>query len=80
MTFCWSARLGSLGPAEKRQLIQSVVEEAGLNAGLPLLATVSAAFYPEDGRDTEDLLAESARILNLAKRVNSGGGHVDGRS
>ena len=66
--------------AEKRELIQHIVEEAGLSAGLPLFAAVGAAFYPEDGRDTEDLLAESARRLNLAKRFNSGGEHATGRS
>jgi len=75
--------LPGLGPselAEKRALIQRVVEDAALTVGLPLCATVSAAFYPEDGRDTEDLLAESSRMLNLAKRIHAGGGHFDGHS
>jgi diguanylate cyclase (GGDEF)-like protein len=75
--------LPGFGPsdfAEKRGLIQKIVEETGLSAGLPLFATVGAAFFPEDGRDTEDLLAESARRLNLAKQFEHGGGHIGGCS
>ena len=67
---------GPSGFAEKRGLIRNIVEEAGLSVGLPLFAVVGAAFYPEDGRDTEDLLAESSRRLNLAKRVASGVDHA----
>lgn len=67
--------LPGFGPSdftEKRGLIQRIVEETGLTVGLPLFAAVGAAFYPEDGPDTEDLLTESARRLNLAKRAASG--------
>ncbi len=42
---------------EKRGLIQKIVEDAGVNAGLPLFAVVGAAFFPDDGTDAEDLLA-----------------------
>jgi diguanylate cyclase (GGDEF)-like protein len=75
--------LPGFGPSdftEKRGLIQRIVEETGLTVGLPLFAAVGAAFYPEDGPDTEDLLTESARRLNLAKRAASGGedGDQDG--
>jgi diguanylate cyclase (GGDEF)-like protein len=67
--------LPGFGPADlvkKRELIQRIVEETGLSAGLPLFANVGAAFYPQDGRDTEDLLAEASRRMNMAKRFDSG--------
>jgi diguanylate cyclase (GGDEF)-like protein len=71
--------LPGFGPSdfeEKRRLIERAVEDVGLSAGLPLFATVGAAFYPQDGRDADDLLAESARRLNEAKRVHAGGEHA----
>lgn len=52
---------------EKRESIQRIVEEIGVSAGLPLFATVGAAFYPENGTDAEDLLAAAARQLTAAR-------------
>jgi putative nucleotidyltransferase with HDIG domain len=50
--------------AEKEKQIQRLVEEAGGESG----ARVGAAFYPQDGADTEDLLAEAGRRLYVAQQ------------
>ncbi len=66
------------GLAEKRARIQNAVEEAGAAAGLPLRAGVGAAFFPEDGSDTEGLLAAAAERLPRAECGAPGG--EDGRT
>jgi diguanylate cyclase (GGDEF)-like protein len=53
---------------EKCQAVKKIVEETGSSAGLPLFASVGAAFYPADGTDAEDLLAVAAQKLNLARQ------------
>jgi diguanylate cyclase (GGDEF)-like protein len=52
---------------EKRESVQRIVEEIGVSAGLPLFATVGAAFFPEDGSDAEDLLAAAGQRLIPAR-------------
>jgi diguanylate cyclase (GGDEF)-like protein len=52
---------------EKRESVQRIVEEIAVSAGLPLFATVGAAFFPEDGTDAEDLLAAAGQRLILAR-------------
>jgi diguanylate cyclase (GGDEF)-like protein len=47
--------------ADRQELIQKAVEETGINAGFPLFVDIGAAFFPDDGRDAEDLLATAAR-------------------
>lgn len=46
---------------DKREQIQTIVEESGVSAGLPLYASVGAAFFPDDGSDAEDLLAIASK-------------------
>jgi GGDEF domain-containing protein len=50
---------------DKREAIRRIVEEAGVSAGLPLFAVVGTAFFPRDGGDAEDLLAETARRVSM---------------
>ncbi|MBZ5618348.1 MAG: diguanylate cyclase [Acidobacteriia bacterium] len=58
---------------EKHARIQRAVEELGLRAGLPLSASVGAAFFPKDASDAEGLLATAAERLRLVWR----GAHGD---
>ena len=58
---------------EKREMIKRIVEETGVNAGLPLFAAVGAAFFPEDGTDAEDLLAAAAQEVTRVRQAVSSG-------
>jgi diguanylate cyclase (GGDEF)-like protein len=63
--------LAGFAPAdfrEKRTGIQIAVEEAGMRSGLPLSASVGAAFFPQDASDAEGLLAAAAEGLRLVRR------------
>lgn len=57
---------------EKRAQIQMAVEEVGMRAGLPLSASVGAAFFPEDASDAEGLLAAAAERLRLVRSLAKG--------
>jgi predicted signal transduction protein with EAL and GGDEF domain len=48
------------------------VEEVGMRAGLPLSASVGAAFFPEDASDAEGLLAAAAERLRLVRSLAKG--------
>jgi diguanylate cyclase (GGDEF)-like protein/putative nucleotidyltransferase with HDIG domain len=55
---------------EKRARIEAVVREAGVAVCAEPLISISAgaAFYPEDGKDAEGLLAEADRRMYTAKQ------------
>ena len=57
----------------KAMRLKQVTEEAGLDACAEDLLSVSvgAAFYPEDGMDAEQLLAEADRRMYKAKQVRA---------
>lgn len=54
--------------ADKQDMIARIIEEAGLSAGLPLFAALGEAFFPEDGKDAEDLLATAAQRVVLSRQ------------
>jgi diguanylate cyclase (GGDEF)-like protein len=55
---------------EKLNRLEQVVVDAGIHVcGQPILAiSVGAAFYPEDGKDAESLLAEADRRMYVIKQ------------
>jgi diguanylate cyclase (GGDEF)-like protein len=56
--------LAGFAPAdfeEKVARIRAAVDEVGMAVGLPLSARLGAAFFPEDARDAEGLLAAAER-------------------
>ena len=55
------------GLDRKRARIRALVESAGWASGLRLTAHVGAAFLPDHGTDTEDLLAAAAVDLQTVR-------------
>jgi GGDEF domain-containing protein len=51
------------GLERKHTQIQAAVEEAGVDAGLPLSAAMGAAFFPSDASDAEGLLSAASENL-----------------
>jgi len=56
---------------EKRAVIERTLREAFQKAGMSWRVVIAAAFYPDDGGDTEDLLTVASHRVVLAKQLAS---------